>query len=211
MTYRQEAFLKAVPGLLASLKRRGMEGHYYETSTECVAAIMEMLPEGSTISWGGSASVSECGMMDALKAGNFNLIDRMTATNDQERREIFGKTVVADYYFCSSNAITLDGELVNIDGNGNRVACIIHGPQHVFMIVGMNKLVKSTEDAVNRIRTLACPPNAVRLNMKTPCAVTGKCADCLADDCFCNQIVVTRRSRHQGRIHVFLVAEDLGF
>lgn len=211
MNYKQQAFAKAAPGIIKNLEKRGMEGYYFENSSDMVSAVLEMMPEGSVISWGGSASFSESGMMDALKKKEYSLIDRMTAKNQQEQREIYARTVLSDYYFCSSNAITLEGELVNIDGNGNRVACIIHGPAHVMMIVGMNKVVKDLDSAVKRVRTDACPPNAIRLNMNTPCALTGKCADCLSPECFCNQIVVTRRSRHPGRIKIFLVGEELGF
>lgn len=211
MDYKKEAFAMAVPGILKNLEKRGMEGYYFENSADMARAILDMMPEGSVISWGGSASLTQSGMMDALTNGNYTLIDRMTAKTEQERREIYAKTVMSNYYFCSTNAITYDGELVNIDGNGNRVACIIHGPEHVMLIVGMNKLTKDLDAAVKRVRTNACPPNAVRLHMNTPCAVTGRCAQCLSAECFCNQIVVTRRSRHAGRIKVFLVAEDLGF
>lgn len=211
MDYKKEAYAKTAAGIIRNLEKRNMEGYYFENSKDLVAAILEMMPENSIISWGGSASVVESGMMDALKAGNYTLIDRMAAKTPEESREIFSKTVMSDYYFCSSNAITLDGELVNIDGNGNRVACIIQGPAHVMMIVGMNKVVNDVESGVKRVRTCACPPNAMRLNMKTPCAVTGRCADCYSPECFCNQIVVTRRSRHAGRIKVFLVGEELGF
>lgn len=211
MTYKQQAFAKVVGSLIQNLEKRGMEGYYFENCSDMVNAITGMLPQGSVISWGGSASLTESGMMDALRTGGYTLIDRATATTDQERREIYARTVMSDYYFCSTNAITLDGELVNIDGNGNRVACLIHGPEHVMLIVGMNKLVRDLDCAVKRVRTEACPPNAIRLHMNTPCAVTGKCADCLSPQCFCNQIVVTRRSRHPGRIKVFLVGESLGF
>ncbi|MDO4331176.1 MAG: lactate utilization protein [Eubacteriales bacterium] len=211
MNYKQEAFSKAAPGIIKNLEKRGMEGYYFENSSDMVSAVLNMIPEGSVISWGGSASFTQSGMMDALLAGDYTLIDRATAQTDQERREIYAKTVMSNYYFCSTNALTLDGELVNIDGNGNRVACIIHGPEHVMMIVGMNKIVKDIDSAVKRVRTDACPPNAIRLHMNTPCAVTGKCADCFSPECFCNQIVVTRRSRHAGRIKVFLVGEELGF
>lgn len=211
MNYKQEAFAKAAPGIIKNLERRGMEGYYFENCADMVNAISGMIPQGSTISWGGSASLTESGMMDALKAGGYTLIDRTTAKTDRERRELYGKAVMSDYYFCSTNALTLDGELVNIDGNGNRVACLIQGPEHVMLIVGMNKLVKDLDSAIKRVRTEACPPNAIRLHMNTPCAVTGKCAECLSDECFCNQIVITRRSRHAGRIKVFLVGESLGF
>ena len=211
MDNRQKAFAKACDGIIANLKKRNMEGYFYEDSASCVRAILDMIPDGSSISWGGSASVQESGMMDALKNGSYELIDRSLAKTPEEQREIYGRTVMSDYYFMSTNAITYEGELVNIDGNGNRVACLIHGPRHVIIIAGMNKVATTLEGASERARTMACPPNAVRLDKKTPCAATGKCGDCLSPDCFCNQIVVTRRSGHTGRIKVFLVAEDLGF
>ena len=193
------------------MKKRNVEGDFYEDSASCVRAILDLIPDGSSISWGGSASVQESGMMDALKNGSYELIDRSLAKTPEEQREIYGRTVMSDYYFMSTNAITYEGELVNIDGNGNRVACLIHGPRHVIIIAGMNKVATTLEGAFERARTMACPPNAVRLDKKTPCAATGKCGNCLSPDCFCNQIVVTRRSGHTGRIKVFLVAEDLGF
>ena len=211
MDNRQKAFAKACDGIIANLKKRNMEGYFYEDSASCVRAILDMIPDGSSISWGGSASVQESGMMDALKNGNYELIDRSLAKTPEEQREIYGRTVMSDYYFMSTNAITYEGELVNIDGNGNRVACLIHGPRHVIIIAGMNKITTTLEGAFERARTMACPPNAVGLDKKSPCAATGKCGDCLSPDCFCNQIVVTRRSGHTGRIKVFLVAEDLGF
>ena len=211
MDNRQKAFAKACDGIIANLKKRNMEGYFYEDSASCVRAILDMIPDGSSISWGGSASVQESGMMDALKNGSYELIDRSLAKTPEEQREIYGRTVMSDYYFMSTNAITYEGELVNIDGNGNRVACLIHGPRHVIIIAGMNKVATTLEGAFERARTMACPPNAVRLEKKTPCAATGKCGNCLSPDCFCNQIVVTRRSGHTGRIKVFLVAEDLGF
>lgn len=211
MDNRQKAFAKACDGIIANFKKRNMEGYFYEDSASCVRAILDMIPDGSSISWGGSASVQESGMMDALKNGSYELIDRSLAKTPEEQREIYGRTVMSDYYFMSTNAITYEGELVNIDGNGNRVACLIHGPRHVIIIAGMNKVATTLEGAFERARTMACPPNAVRLDKKTPCAATGKCENCLSPDCFCNQIVVTRRSGHTGRIKVFLVAEDLGF
>lgn len=211
MDNRQTAFARACEWIIANLKKRNMEGYFFEDSASCVRAILEMMPEGSVVSWGGSASVQESGMMDALKQGNYRLIDRSEAKTPEEQRETYARTVMSDYYFMSSNAITYEGELVNFDGNGNRVGCLIHGPRHVMLIVGMNKVTASLESAVQRVRTMACPPNAVRLNRQTPCAATGKCGDCLSPDCFCNQLVITRRSGHAGRIKVFLVAEDLGF
>ena len=211
MTPKQSAFASAAEGIIQNLKKRGMEGYFFKDSASCVAAIKEMLPSGSIISWGGSESIKESGIMNMLRSGDYKLIDRMHAKSPEESREIFSKTVLSDYYFMSTNAITLDGELVNIDGNGNRVACLIHGPSHVIMIVGMNKVVPSVEMAVERIRNMASPPNAKRLNRQTPCNATGRCGNCLSPDCMCNQIVITRRSGIQGRIKVFLVAEELGY
>lgn len=188
-----------------------MEGFFFEDSASCAAAVKELLPDNSTIAWGGSESIKECGVMDMLRAGNYTLIDRLSAKTPAEGKELFARSVLADYYFMSSNAVTLDGELVNIDGTGNRVACLIHGPSNVIVIAGMNKIVPTVDMAVSRIRNLASPPNAKRLNRNTPCFATGRCGDCLSPDCMCNQIVITRRSGIEGRIKVFLVAEELGY
>lgn len=166
MDNRQKAFAKACDGIIANLKKRNMEGYFYEDSASCVRAILDMIPDGSSISWGGSASVQESGMMDAFKNGSYELIDRSLAKTPEEQREIYGRTVMSDYYFMSTNAITYEGELVNIDGNGNRVACLIHGPRHVIIIAGMNKITTTLEGAFERARTMACPPNAVRLDKK---------------------------------------------
>jgi len=211
MSIKEQAFEVLAQNVIKNLERRNMEGYYCPDSKSCVDKIMEMLPSGSVISWGGSQSITECGLMDAIKAGDFSLIDRMTAKTPQETRELYAKTVMADYYFMSTNAITNDGELVNIDGNGNRVACLIQGPSHVFIIAGRNKFTASVEAAIERVRNQASPPNAIRLNRNLPCGLTGSCHNCLSPECFCNQIVVTRRSGHTGRIKVFLVNEELGY
>ncbi len=212
MTPKKQAYALTAKNIIAGLEKRNMEGFYFNTKEEAAKAIFDMMEKGTSVAWGGSASVNETGILNMLEQdGSFEMIDRMKAQTPEERREVFGKTAMSDYFFMSTNAITLDGEMINIDGNGNRVAALIHGPQHVFIIAGMNKVVKDVEDGVRRTRVAACPPNAVRLGRQTPCGLTGKCADCLAPDCFCNQIVVTRRSGHAGRIKVFLIGEELGF
>ena len=211
MTPKKQAFATAAETVIRNLQKRNMEGYYFEDSASCVKAIIDLMEEGSVVSWGGSMSVSECGLMDAIQGGKYQLIDRMTAKSPEEAREIFSKTVMADYYLMSTNAITFDGELINIDGNGNRVACLIHGPKHVIIVAGMNKLVSNVEDGQRRVRDIATPANTKRLNKNTPCFHTGRCGDCLSPDCICNQIVVTRRSGHPGRIKVFLVGEELGY
>ena len=211
MTPKQLAFQAAAESIIKNLNQRNMEVYFCEDSTACVKKILEMMEDGAVIGWGGSQSIAECGLMDAIHNGRYTLIDRMTATTPEESRELYARTVMADYYLMSTNAITMDGELINIDGNGNRVACLIHGPKHVIMVVGMNKLVSNVEDGYRRVRDIATPANTKRLNKNTPCFHTGRCGDCLSPDCICNQVVITRRSGHAGRIKIFFVAEDLGY
>ena len=211
MSFVKQSNAKAAATLLSRLPKRNMEGWFCETRQEAVAKALELMPEGSVISWGGSMSISECGLMDAVRERNYTLVDRALAVTPQEKRESFARTVMADYYLMSTNAITMNGELVNIDGFGNRVACLCSGPEHVIIIAGMNKVVNSVEAGIERIRTKAAPPNTTRLNKDTPCARTGVCGDCFSPDCICSQTVVTRRSGIPGRIQIILVNEDLGF
>ncbi|MDY2699015.1 MAG: lactate utilization protein [Lachnospiraceae bacterium] len=211
MTNKQLAFRTAVEGIIKKLKLRNMEGYFFEDSASCVKAITDLMEEGSTISWGGSESIKECGLMEAIKSGNYTLIDRTTAKTPEESRELYVKAVLSDYYLMSTNAITYDGELINIDGNGNRVACLIHGPKTIIMVVGMNKLVSDAQSGCARVRNVAASANAQRLNRNTPCFQNGRCGDCLSEDCMCNHIVVTRRSGVPGRIKIFFVAEELGY
>ena len=211
MSFVKQSNAKAAATILSRLPKRNMEGWFCETRQEAVAKALELMPEGSVLSWGGSMSISECGLMDAVRERNYTLVDRALAVTPQEKRESFARTVMADYYLMSTNAITMNGELVNIDGFGNRVACLCSGPEHVIIIAGMNKVVNSVEAGIERIRTKAAPPNTTRLNKDTPCARTGVCGDCFSPDCICSQTVVTRRSGIPGRIQIILVNEDLGF
>lgn len=199
--------------IIKGLEKRNMEGVFCETKEDALAKALSYIEEGSSVTWGGSMSISEIGLMDAVKNGNYEIIDRSVAKNYDEQREIFSKAVLADYYLMSSNAITLDGELINIDGTGNRVACLTYGPKNVIMIVSMNKVVNDVEDGIKRVRNFASPPNTLRLGLKTPCSMTGRCGDCYGDTCICSQIVVTRRqsAAMRGRIKVILVGESLGY
>ena len=211
MSFKKDAYELTAQRIIENLAKRNMEGFYCRDSARLVEKVTSLMEEGATVSWGGSESVKECGLMEAIHSGKYELIDRMSATTDEERRKLYSRIVLSDYFIMSTNAITLDGELVNIDGNGNRLAALIHGPKHVIIVAGMNKVTADVESAYKRVKTTACPPNAVRLGRNTPCGVKGKCGDCLSPDCFCNQIVVTRRSGHAGRIKVFLVGEELGY
>lgn len=211
MSHKTAAFAAMAKSIITNLGKRNMEGYYFEKGADCVKAIVDSIPQGSVVSWGGSETIKETGLLEAVKSGSYELIDRSSAADPEEARALYAKTVLADYYLMSSNAVTIDGELINIDGNGNRVACLIQGPSHVIIVVGMNKIVTDVENGVARVRNMASPANAIRLKKKIPCAATGHCHDCLAPDCFCNQIVITRRSGHEGRIKVYLVAENLGY
>ena len=211
MSHKVTALSKQAETIIKNLEKRNMEGFYFDTAVECTRAILDSIPKGSVISWGGSESIKEAGLMDSIQNGDYKLIDRSSAKTPEESRALYAQAVLADYYLMSSNAVTLEGELINIDGNGNRVACLIQGPSHVILVVGMNKVVTDVESGIARVRNMASPPNAIRLDRNLPCAVTGTCHDCLAPECFCNQIVVTRRSGHTGRIKVYLVGEALGY
>lgn len=211
MTIKQQSFQNTANSLIKKLEKRNMEGYFVESSKELVPLVLSMMNPNTSVSFGGSETLKETGMLNALQTGNFTIIDRTKAVTDEERRETYAKSVMSDYFFMSSNAVTLNGELVNIDGNGNRVSCLIHGPKYVYIIVGMNKIVSDVESAISRVQNIATPPNGVRLNRQTPCAKVGHCENCLAPDCMCNQIVITRRSCHTGRIKVFFVAEELGY
>lgn len=197
--------------IIKNMEKKNMEGYYCATSAEAVEKALSLMPEGSGITWGGSETIRECGLMDAIHEKNYVLIDRAEAKTPEEARAMYAKQVMADYFLMSSNAVTIDGELVNIDGHSNRVACLCCGPKNVIVIAGINKVCPDMESGLKRVRNFAAPPNAVRLNKNTPCAKTGKCADCYSPDCICSEIVITRRSSIPNRIKVILVGEELGY
>ena len=194
--------------VIKGLESRNMSGYYAANKEEALAKALELIPEGSSIGMGGAMSAFEIGLVDALKNGNYNFIDRATASDP---RELMLATYGADVFLASANAITEDGVMVNIDGNSNRVSAIAHGPQKVVFIVGMNKVCDDLDGAMKRARNVAAPINAQRFGLSTPCAKTGACFDCKSPDTICCQFLITRFSRHEGRIHVILVNDNLGF
>lgn len=198
--------------IIKALNKRNMTAYYCQSKEDCTKKVLSLIPQGSVISWGGSESIKECEIPSALKnEGIYTVLDRSEYVTPEAQQEFALKSFQSDYFLMSTNAITLDGELINVDGNGNRVASLIYGPKHVIVVVGMNKVVSSVQEGYKRTRNIASPPNTVRLNKNTPCSVTGKCGDCMCDDCICNQIVITRRSRDKDRIIVLLVNDNLGF
>ena len=201
---RNETLAKTV---IKGLKSRNMSGYYAADKEEALKLALELIPEGSTISMGGCASAQEVGLIKALKEGNYNYIDRAKLSP----RESLMAAYDSDIFLSSANAITSDGIMVNIDRNSNRVSCIAQGPRKVVFIVGMNKVCPDLDDAMKRARNVAAPANAQRFDVKTPCKETGKCFDCKSPDTICCQFLITRYSRHEGRIHVILVNDNLGF
>lgn len=211
MTPKKQHYELLADTIIDKFNRRSIEGYYCDNSEEALQMAKRFLTPGCSISWGGSETLNEIGLLDELQSSDYVLYDRSTAKTPEEKSELYGKIVTCDYYFMSSNAITMDGQLVNIDGNGNRVACLITGPSNVIVIAGMNKIVKDVDTGIDRIQNMASPPNVLRLGYNTPCSELGRCTNCLTDDCICCEIVITRKSRIPGRIKVILVGEELGY
>ncbi len=200
-------------GLLAKtvikgLESRNMSGYYAETAEDALKQALELIPKGSSVTMGGCMSAHEIGLVDTLKKGEYDFIDRDA---EEDKRAAMLKAYDADVYIASANAMTEDGVLVNIDGNSNRVSAIAQGPKKVVFIVGMNKVCSDLDGAMKRARNVAAPINAQRFGLNTPCSKTGACMDCKSPDTICCQFLITRFSRHAGRIHVILVGESLGF
>ena len=210
MTPKQQAYEVTASTIIKNLAKRRMEGFYCPDSRSAVAKALELMPKGCSIAWGGSATVQQIGLMEAIRGGSYQIIDRDEAKTPEEKRVMFSRIVMADYFLMSANAITLDGQLMNIDGNGNRVAALCFGPRRVIVVAGMNKVVGTLDDAIARARHIAAPANLQRFDVKTPCNTTGCCADCVSPQCSCAQIVVTRFSMNPNRIKVVLVGENLG-
>ncbi len=194
--------------VIKGLASRNMTGYYAEDREAALRQALALIPEGSTVTMGGGMSVHEIGLVAALKAGDYNFIDR---DEIEDKRAAMLAAYDADVFLASSNAITEDGILVNIDGNSNRVSAIAQGPKTVLLIVGMNKVCSDVDGAMRRARNVAAPINAQRFGLSTPCAKTGACANCKSIDTICCQFLITRFSRHPGRIHVILVNDSLGF
>lgn len=197
--------------LVEKFNERFFESYYASTKEEAMKKALSLIDEGDTVSWGGSMSISECGLTDAVKNGNFTVIDRATAKTPEEKEELMRKAFFVDTYLMSSNAVSETGELFNIDGNGNRVAALSYGPKQVIVIVSLNKVMPDLSSAIKRARSVAAPTNAQRFGLDTPCAKTGKCFNCNSPDCICADIVITRISRPKKRIKIVFCGEDLGY
>lgn len=196
--------------VVKALKSRNFDAYYCATKEEATKQILSLIPAEDVVSWGGSKTMEMLGIISSVKNTN-KVIDRDTAKTPEEKIEIMRKALLCDTYLCSVNGMSEDGVLINVDGNGNRVAATIYGPKSVIMAVGMNKIVKTEADALSRARNIASPINAQRFEIDTPCQKTGECANCKSTQSICNVIVTTRLCKPAGRIKIVLVGENLGF
>lgn len=197
--------------VVKALESRNMEAYYVKTKEEALTKALELIPEGSSVSWGGCMSAEEIGLVDAVRTGNYEALDRDATETVQERQEVMHQALNCDFFLGGANALSEDGVLINIDGNANRVAAYSYGPKNVLLIVGMNKVVKTEADAMSRAKNEAAPVNAQRFGISTPCVKNGTCFDCKSPECICCQILITRFSKVPKRIKVILVDENLGF
>ena len=196
--------------LVKNLRSRHFEAYYCADRSSALEKALELIPKGASVGWGGAMSAEEIGLIDAVRSGGYHAIDRDKGATPEERDEIMRQCLSAQVFLTGANALSLDGQMVNIDGNGNRMAAIVYGPESVIVVAGMNKVMDSLEDAVTRARTVAAPMNKQRFGAVTGCAETGVCVNCKSEGCICNQILISRHCRPAGRIKFILVGEALG-
>lgn len=208
--YKKKMYDLAGPKTVEALNKRRFEAYYCSTAAEAVEKVLELTPKTDVVSWGGAMTVDELGIKQRMAQEGYILLDRDTAQSPEEKQAIMRQALTCGTFLMSSNAISKDGQLVNIDGNGNRVAAMCFGPRQVVVVAGMNKVLGTLDDAVARARNVAAPANAQRFGIKTPCGLTGQCGDCTSPDCICSKLVITRFCMPERRIKVVLVGEDLG-
>lgn len=212
MTPIEERNQKLAQQLIKQLNRRHIEAFYCPTGKEAVNKVSELIADGSTVTWGGTATVRDLGIPAMLKnRGTLQVLDRDEVETPEEKQEIYLKAFSADVYLTSANAISEDGVIVNIDGNGNRVAAISWGPKKVIFVIGLNKVAQTVEAALARARGIASPTNSQRFEMNTPCKLDGKCHNCNSPESICSYVHFLRNSRGGGRHIVVLVGENLGY
>ena len=210
-TIMEQRYDKLGPRVAKALQSRFFEAWYFPESPEAVEKVFSLIPKTDTVSWGGSLTTTGLSLTAMAAEKGYKVIDRDKASSPEERWELMRQALLCDTYLTGTNAITEDGQLVNIDGNGNRVAAMTFGPKQVIVVSGMNKVIQTIEAAFARAKTIAAPANTQRFPaLKTPCNETGACADCLCQDSVCSYIVRTRLCKPKGRIKVILIGKDLG-
>ena len=212
MTPTEDRNAKLAERMIKNLHRRNMEAFYCPTAEEAVRKVSELIIDGSSVTWGGSATIREMGIPDVLRSrGTLQVLDRDLAESQEEKVAMYLRAFSADVYLTSANAISEDGVIVNIDGNGNRVAAISWGPKKVVFVIGMNKVAQTTEAALARARSTAAPINAQRFDIETPCKTDGACHNCNSPESICSYVHFLRNSRNKDRHVVVLVGENLGY
>lgn len=197
---------------IEALKKNNINGYYAKNRDEVIKLIEDIVAEGAKVAVGGSETLSELGVLEHLRSGRYDFLDRYKAgLTPEEVTNIFKQSFLADAYLSGCNAITENGELYNVDGNGNRVAAMLYGPDKVIVICGVNKIVKDVDEAIKRNREISAPMNAKRLNRKTPCAKVGYCMDCNSPERICNEYTLIKKQRSAERMHVIFLNENLGY
>ncbi|MGL4450434.1 MAG: lactate utilization protein [Sarcina sp.] len=203
---------KKVQKTIDALEKNNMAGYYVNSNDEIIKVVESIIKKGDTVTCGGSMTLFETGIIDYLRKENYEFLDRYKdGITAEETKKIYRAAFSSDAYFTSTNAITTDGHLYNVDGNGNRVAAMMYGPDKVIVICGINKIVNSVEEAIQRNRTVSAPINAKRLDRKTPCATVGYCMDCKSPERICKQYSLIKSQSVKDRIHVIFVNENLGY
>ena len=196
--------------LVKNLQSRHFDAYYCDSKQDALAKALELIPENDLVSWGGAMSAQQIGLIDAVRSGAHRTIDRDKCETVEAREQAMKDALFCDTFIMGANAMSMDGQMVSIDGTGNRIGALVYGPKSVVVIVGMNKVEDTLEEAIRRARTVAAPKNKQRFGDGTPCAATGICGDCKSEKCICNHIVITRHCRPVGRIKFIIVGEDLG-
>ena len=210
-TPKELQYDKLGANVVSALKKRFFEAWYFSASDEAVEKVFSLIPKDHTVSWGGSLTTTGLKLTESSAEKGYKVIDRDKAESPEERTELMRQALLCDTYLMGTNAITEDGQLVNIDGFGNRVAALTFGPKQVIVVAGMNKVCKTLDIAIARARYIAAPMNVQRFpNVKTPCSETGACADCSSQSSICAHFVHTRLCKPAGRIKVILIGQDLG-
>jgi len=210
-TITEQRYSKLGPKVVMALHSRSFDAFYFDETADAARKIISLIPKDHLVSWGGSQTMLDLGIQERLEKEGYNLLDRDKASSPEERMERMRKALLCDTFLSGTNAISEDGQLVNIDGYGNRVAAMTFGPKQVIVAVGMNKIAKTYKDAIVRARTIAAPLNIQRFpSLETPCSETGSCGDCLSPDTICSFLVTTRFCKPAGRIKVILIGKDLG-
>lgn len=215
--------INSINKTINALKRNNMDAYYCDTSADALKLVENLIKAGDTVTHGGSVTLTETGITKLLANGNYNYLDRKApGLNREQVEEIYRRTFMADVFFTSANAITENGELYNVDGNSNRVAAILYGPESVIVVAGYNKIVPNIESAINRVKTIAAPKNTIRLNCDTYCAKQGECVSlnkekrflcdgCQSEQRICCNYVISAHQRKKNRIKVIIIGEELGY